>query len=115
MSHFKISDFACKCGCGLNNVELDLLTMLERARCIANIPFIINSGCRCSKHNKKEGGKRTSSHLNGLAVDIKCDNSYDRGIILKALYEVGFTRIGISKSFIHCDVDKSKNDSTWTY
>ena len=115
MSNFKISDFDCKCGCGLNNIDIDILTMIQRARTIAGIPFIINSGCRCKEHNKNEGGKKDSSHLIGKAIDVKCSDSYDRKVILSALIEVGFKRIGIAKTFIHMDRDFSKISSIWLY
>jgi len=29
--------------------------------------------------------------------------------------QAGFTRIGIAKTFIHCDTDKDKNDAIWLY
>ena len=37
-------------------------------------------------------------------------------MILSALMEVGITRFGIAKGFIHCDVDKAKDpDVIWLY
>ena len=58
----------------------------------------------------------TSSHIKGLAVDIKAKDSKTRGLILDALRYVGFTRIGISKTFIHVDLDYDKSQNvTWLY
>jgi zinc D-Ala-D-Ala carboxypeptidase len=92
------------------------IDMLIDARALANIPFIISSGYRTEKHNKKVGGVKNSSHLKGLAVDIKCTDSISRFIILNALQQVGFNRIGIAKSFIHCDIDIDKPKNViWTY
>ena len=52
----------------------------------------------------------------GLAVDISCNSSRDRSIILTALIDSGFTRIGIGKTFIHVDLDKSKSQNViWMY
>lgn len=94
----------------------DFVLLLNEARKVANIPFIINSGYRSKSHNAKVGGKQNSSHLKGLAVDIKCTNSRDRYIIIKALLDCGFNRIGINKSFIHVDLDESKKHSvSWLY
>ena len=115
MKYFSESEFSCKC-CGKNNAKHELKVMLDTAREEANIPFVINSGCRCEKHNKTVGGRATSSHLNGTAVDLRVRNSRERHIILEALIYAGFKRIGIADSFIHVDIDKSKSQRViWTY
>lgn len=98
------------------NMNADFLNKLDEAREIANIPFIINSAYRSPEHNAKIGGKPNSSHLKGLAVDISVTNSRQRFIVLNALLNVGFTRIGIADTFIHVDLDNGKSkDVIWTY
>lgn len=114
MKHFDESEFACKC-CGYNNASPLLMAQLDYARADADVPFIINSGCRCDAHNAAVGGSPTSSHLGGWAVDIQATNSADRLDILTSLIKVGFTRIGIAGSFIHVDVDPDKPDACWVY
>ena len=90
--------------------------MLNQARDLAGIPFIVLSGSRCEKHNKAEGGKEESSHLVGFGSDIAAENDEKRFIILRALVIVGFSRIGIGKSFIHVDNDPTKNRKRlWLY
>lgn len=97
-------------------MDNDFILLLNEARKIANIPFIINSGYRSKSHNTKVGGKKNSSHLKGLAVDIKISSSRDRLVILKALLSVGFNRIGIASNFIHVDMDKKKGINVcWLY
>lgn len=97
-------------------MDNQLILMLDKAREIAGIPFIINSGYRSKSHNKSVGGKKDSSHLKGLAVDISATNSRDRYLIIKSLFQVGFIRIGIRKDFIHCDIDYNKDlNVTWLY
>lgn len=92
------------------------LNMLDSARDLAEIPFIVNSGYRCPAHNAHVGGTSTSSHLKGLAADIRATTSSQRFAMLSALLEVGFKRIGIGKTFIHIDRDKSKTSKVvWTY
>jgi zinc D-Ala-D-Ala carboxypeptidase len=114
--HFKKSEFECKCGCGLNNIDAKLVSKLDEARDRAKTPFVISSGCRCITHNTREGGKSNSTHLSGLAVDIKCSGSKQRKRILKSLLDVGFQRLGLSKNFIHVDIDDSKpQEVMWTY
>lgn len=98
------------------NMNVNFLAKLDEAREIAEIPFIINSAYRTKEHNKKVGGKPNSSHLRGLAVDIKATDSRTRFLVLQALISVGFNRIGIAKTFIHVDDDESKSkEVAWLY
>ena len=98
------------------NMNEEFLQRLDEAREYAGIPFIINSAWRSEEDNKRVGGKPNSSHLKGLAVDIKATNSRQRGLILDALRSVGFSRIGIANRFIHVDMDFDKDqDVTWLY
>lgn len=114
--HFQPHEFDCKCGCGLNNMNLSFLDDLNTAREIAQIPFVITSGSRCPVHNKRERGLSNSAHLKGLAVDIKTDSSIARFKTIQALQYVGFNRIGISKHFIHVDNDVTKPSPVmWMY
>ena len=116
LKHFKISEFDSpdEAGSG-NKMNPILLAYLDKARSIANTPFVINSAYRTVAYNKSIGASDTSSHLGGYAVDIKCTTSYQRLLILKALLEAGFTRIGIAPTFIHVDVDPIKLDYIWLY
>lgn len=117
LKHFSINEFDSPDlpNSGLN-MDNDFLQMLDMAREIANIPFKINSGYRTKEHNKKVGGKSDSSHLVGKAVDIAYSNSRDRWIIITALQEAGFNRLGIAKTFVHVDNDQTKAPNViWTY
>ena len=116
MRYFEKSEFACPCGCGQNFIEQAFLNQLDNARHIAGISFNINSGYRCLKHNFNIRGSISSSHLIGLAADIKCITDEERGLIIPALWEVGLNRIGIRKDFIHTDCDLTKNAKRiWVY
>lgn len=115
-SYFKQSEFDCKCGCGKNNINSDLVEDLNVARQIAGIPFVITSGCRCGGHNKASGGLASSAHLTGHAVDIQANSSQQRFRVLEGLVMAGFKRVGISKHFIHVDNDKTKpSQVAWLY
>lgn len=112
---FTADEFKCKCGCGLD-IDDDLKVRITIARGRAAVPFIINSGARCEDRNREEGGSPTSSHLKGLAVDIKSLESGHRARAIKALLESGFNRIGIAKTFIHADIDPAKPEwMVWVY
>jgi zinc D-Ala-D-Ala carboxypeptidase len=111
--YIKEDEFACPC-CGENKIDAGFITLLGAARESAGIPFIINSGYRCSEHNPTAGGSPTSSHMKGLACDIKATNSRNRHDILQALFRHRFNRIGVYKTFIHVDIDNTKaQDVVW--
>ncbi len=117
MINFKINEFDSPDKKGSStNMCPTFLSMIDKARSIADVPFIITSGYRTKSHNKSVGGVLNSSHTKGLACDIKCTNSSHRFLIISALRDVGFTRIGISKTFIHCDSDVEKSQNVyWVY
>lgn len=112
--YFKESEFACKC-CGKHPMDQLFMAQLERAREIADTPFVITSGYRCPKHNA-EVGSTSKNHTSGKAADIKATDGPTRGKILKGLYRAGFQRIGISfkGGFIHAD-SMDDIESCWNY
>jgi len=98
-----------------NNMNKDFLFVLDEAREFAGIPFVINSAYRSPEHPLSIKNP-SSSHIKGLAVDIKATDSNTRFKIVKALMTVGFTRIGIADTFIHVDLDLDKTQNViWTY
>jgi len=114
--HFRSDEFACKCGCGKNNMTQNHMDMLEQAREIAGIPFHINSGARCDSHNVYVGGNEQSEHLSGEGCDIRCIISTDRWKIINALLSAGFQRIGIGSTFIHAGSNRHKPQKViWKY
>lgn len=104
MKYFKDSEFACNCGCGLNNITQDVKDRLDAARGYAGIPFHISSGSRCPTWNAKSGGAKTSAHRTGEAVDIYCISSIDRYTIVAACIKAGFTGIDPEESYVHVDM-----------
>lgn len=96
-------------------MDVDFLAKLDEARLLSGIPFKINSAYRGKEHPLSISNP-SSSHIKGLAVDISVKDSRTRYIVLEALITTGFTRIGISDTFIHVDsdIDKSQN-VIWTY
>lgn len=113
--YFHMDEFACSC-CGKNEMSKAVVKMLDEARHIAGIPFVITSGYRCPINNLNVGGSPKSSHLRGLAADIQCLTSRARFVILDAVSQVRFDRIGIADSFIHVDDDPYKASRViWTY
>ena len=114
--YFSFSEFDCPSlpNSG-KNMDVQFISKLEEAREIAGIPFKITSGYRTESHNKIVGGVSNSSHKIGVACDIAVGSGNERYIILNALIRAGFKRLGVAKTFIHCDIDPNKNNSVWTY
>lgn len=113
--NFSDYEFACPC-CGRFGMDKGFIDQLQKARDLAQIPFVITSGYRCEDYNKKLGGKTDSSHLIGRAVDIRASSSLTRFLVVFGLTLAGFKRIGIGKNFVHVDNDPEKPFATmWLY
>ena len=112
--NFTTDEFACKCGCGYDTPEPELIRMLQATRDLYGKPIRITSGCRCIKHNRNVRGTANSAHIYGKAVDIATPTGADRYLLIKALLASGFDRIGINfkSRFIHADIDDSKPHPT---
>jgi len=106
-NYFKPEEFQCPC-CGKGTVDPALKAMLNTARGLAGVPFVLTSAYRCPKHNAKVGGSPTSSHLKGFAVDISTPDSTTRFAVLCGLIKAGFTRMEFGLNYIHADIDPSK-------
>lgn len=74
IKHFKKDEFTCKCGCGLNNIQLAVVKIADEVREHFGSPAIVTSGTRCEKHNKEVGGVSNSRHLQGKAIDMYVQN-----------------------------------------
>src|SRR6056297_2815908 len=109
IKHFAPEEF----GDGIDEM---LVRQLDNAREYARVPFILTSTVRSPQENEDVGGVPGSSHLLGYAVDIKCIGSRMRHVMLKALFEAGFVRIGIGETFLHADIDPKKpQEVAWLY
>ncbi|MGL4843956.1 MAG: D-Ala-D-Ala carboxypeptidase family metallohydrolase [Aeromonas veronii] len=112
---FKRSEFACRCKCGTDTVDHELISVLERLRAHYGKPIIITSGQRCTAHNRAVGGSPKSSHLTGRAADF-----YVKGIPLDVVHQQLIDwypdryGIAVGSGFVHVDT-RSGNPARWTY
>lgn len=109
---FKRSEFACKCGCGKNTIDYELLLVLEELRIHFNKPVQINSGNRCAKHNKKIGGSPNSQHLKSKAVDIILKDIYPDDVY-EYLIDLYPNHYGIGKYAWGVHIDVRENKARW--
>jgi len=67
---FSRSEFQCKCGCGFDTVDAELLKVVQDVRDHYHARTTINSACRCLEHNRSVGSTDTSQHPKAKAADI---------------------------------------------
>lgn len=113
--NFARIEFACKCGCGTDTVDVELAEALQDVRDHFNAAVTINSGCRCRSHNSTVGGALKSQHLHGRGVDfIVTGVSPDKvQSYLEAKYKGKFG-IGKANTFTHLDT-RTNGPARWTY
>lgn len=88
----------------LKGLDLELCAMLDRARGLAGIPFVITCGLRTPDQNDALAESvKDSAHLTGNGVDLACVDSPTRYAMLRGLILAGFNRIGIYSAHIHAD------------
>jgi uncharacterized protein YcbK (DUF882 family) len=110
--YFTENEMKCHC-CGQVHMNTDFMIRLNKARGLAGVPWIIDSGYRCLKHNAAIGST-SDNHVVGKAADIRCMESYMRFTMVSCLEAVGMTGIGIAEDFIHADTNR-KIGLMWVY
>jgi zinc D-Ala-D-Ala carboxypeptidase len=114
-ANFNREEYACKCGCGKDNIKDELAMKVQLVRDILNRSIKINSGVRCPDHNATIKATMTSSHIGGWAADLGYSGSAHRYELLSAVFQI-FDRVGIAKTFIHVDIDANKTAGVvWLY
>lgn len=121
--YFKRAEFACKCGCGFAEPHPYLLETLDAIREYVGRPILVNSGCRCEKHNSSPqvGGAKNSQHVKGRAADIRC-REISAGTLWQKINELqGMGKLprlrglGRYDSFVHVDVRETPSLVEWDY
>ena len=98
---FSREEFACKCGCGLDKVDAELLNILNLIRKKFGRTSV-SSGCRCPTYNAKIGGAEDSRHIHCDAADITCENGTPKEVADYA-EELGVDGIGRYRGWTHID------------
>lgn len=110
-------EFACRCGCGLQDPHPLLVVAMQRYRDLIGAKVDITSGCRCPVHNLEVGGAPKSKHVQQesaaeycLAADHTTAGKSLMQMFNTALLVAVFRRGGIGVYFdengarIHTDV-----------
>lgn len=111
---FTIEEFACQ-ETGENGIKEEFVTALDALRYECGFPFVITSGYRSPNHSleikKTNGG---GQHTTGCAADIAVSGGAQRFSIVSNALKLGFSGIGVAKTFIHVDI-RQTTPVIWTY
>tara|TARA_R110000803_G_scaffold150363_2_gene215738 strand:+ start:147 stop:494 length:348 start_codon:yes stop_codon:yes gene_type:complete len=112
--YFTLEEFACQ-ETGENDISEEFVHALDALRHEAGFAFVITSGFRSRKHSlevKKPGGG--GQHTTGCAADIAVSGGDQRYRLVAAALKLGFSGIGIAKTFIHVDT-RTTTPVIWVY
>jgi hypothetical protein len=125
VKHFKPADFACKCEdlCQpkVMNISMEFVHKLDRLKEELKQPIKINSGCRCAVYNQSVvGGVSTSPHVSfgdnrSCAIDVFVPNAQYLADFLRVALDIGFSGIGLGKTWIHLDDAPRGKPVVWIY
>ncbi len=114
--NFSRKEFACKCGCGFNAVDISLLAGLQALRDLSGRPISITSACRCESHNKRVGGASKSQHKYAKAADIVIQGLTPGEMASLAEqmpeFQTGAIITYMRRGFIHVDVRGKRHRET---
>lgn len=102
--YFTKAEFDCK-HTGENDMQPEFMAKLQVLREKYGRPIRIASGYRHWTHPvEARKGHTTGEHTRGTCSDIACASSAERFEIIRLALELGFTRIGIAKTFVHLGI-----------
>jgi len=115
--YFKLEDFNCQ-ETGDNEMDVEFIHKLDQLREACGFPFIITSGFRSKDHSIEKKKEKAGTHAQGIAADIRARNGNERYKIVQEAIKLGFTGVGIARTFIHVDsriVGADKAPVMWCY
>lgn len=111
--NFNRAEFACKCGCGFDTVDIKLGKVLQALRTHFGKPVEVNSGCRCPEHNRRVGGSPGSQHLFGRAADVIVAGVH--ADVVADYLEARWPNCGIGRYIGRTHVDTRGTPARWDY
>jgi len=111
--YFKLSEFDCQCT-GNNEMNEDFLIKLDALREACGFSFNITSGYRDPSHPIEARKSKAGTHAQGIAADIAVANGAERYKIVSEAMRLGFTGVGVAKTFIHVDI-RETTPVVWEY
>ena len=114
LGYFSIEEFDCQ-ETGNNEMCPEFLSRLDELRAACGFPFTITSGYRDPEGHPIEAKKAVpGTHARGIAADIKIHSGAEGYKIVQEAMRLGFTGVGIAKTFIHVDT-RTSMPVIWCY
>ena len=117
--NFTRDEFACKCGCGTNEVDDQVIDKAQEYRTALGFALPVTSGYRCPKHPVEARKSKPGTHAAGLAVDFGIRGDRARQLLKLVMTDPGIQGIGINQKgaqrFIHIDLAPDRSGLIWTY
>tara|TARA_A200000159_G_scaffold30394_1_gene27008 strand:- start:107 stop:451 length:345 start_codon:yes stop_codon:yes gene_type:complete len=111
--YFKRDEFDCQVT-GNNEMKDEFIHKLDELRSACGFSFHITSGYRDPSHPIEARKEKAGTHAQGIAADIMALNGADRYVIVREAMRLGFTGIGVAKTFIHVDI-RETTPVVWEY
>ena len=110
---FKRDEFKCS-ETGNNEIQDEFIHALDKLRESCGFPFAITSGYRDPSHSAEIKKERPGQHTLGIAADIAVAGGAQRFMIVSKALELGFSGIGVAKTFVHVDT-RTTDPMLWCY
>jgi|TARA_R110000782_G_scaffold73400_1_gene146821 zinc D-Ala-D-Ala carboxypeptidase len=111
--YFTRKEFDCQ-QTGENEMQDEFIHSLDALRHECGFSFRITSGYRSPSHSIEARKATPGTHAQGIAADIGTTDGSERYIIVKNAMAMGFSGIGIHKTFVHVDT-RTTTPVVWTY
>lgn len=115
--YFSKAEFDCK-HTGQNDMKPAFMDKLLELRKRYNKPMQITSGYRSPQHPiEAKKGHSNGEHTKGMCADVGTPDGHVRFELVKLALELGFTRIGVAKGFVHLGLggEGLPNNVIWDY
>jgi uncharacterized protein YcbK (DUF882 family) len=110
---FKRDEFKCS-ETGNNEIQDEFIHALDQLRESCGFPFAITSGYRDPSHSVEAKKEKAGQHTLGIAADIAVSGGSQRFIIVSKALELGFSGIGVARTFVHVDT-RTTQPMLWCY
>lgn len=112
--NFSRHEFECKCGCGQDTVDAELVSLLEAIRANFMAAITITSANRCEAYNERVGGSKHSQHLLSRAADMVV-HGVDPHRVADWVHKNHAGKYGVGKYSTFTHVDSRKGPARWGF
>lgn len=110
--NFYRDEFACRCGCGFDTVDIALVQYAQQIRTHFDRAVTIISGCRCPHHNAgTPDAADASSHMVARAADLVVE-SVPAYLVQEYAEQIAVPGIGKYENSTHID-SRSGSIARW--